>query len=83
MEKSLEYVRANIGGWGVAGVVFCVAGIVVPPKYPLCAFMPLLQILALTCSVAAAIRGNKRWLILSAITAVLTAQSVLFVLVDC
>jgi len=41
MEKSLAYVRTNIGEWGVASVVFCATGVVVPPKYPLCAFMPL------------------------------------------
>ena len=83
MEKSLAYVRTNIGGWGVASIVFCAAGVVIPRKYPPCVFMPLLQISALTCSVVAAIRGNKRWLILSAITAILTAQSVLFILADC
>jgi hypothetical protein len=83
MEKLLAYVRTDIGRWGVASIVFCTAGFAVPPQYPLCIFMPLLQISALTCSVVAAIRGNKRWLILSAITAILTAQSVLFILVDC
>jgi hypothetical protein len=45
--------------------------------------MPLLQISALTCSVVGAIRGSKRWLILSAITAILSAQAILFIPVDC
>jgi hypothetical protein len=83
MEKSLAYVRTNISRWGVASIVLCAAAVAVPRQYPLCVFMPLLQISALTCSVVAAIRDNKRWLILSAITAILSAQAILFILVDC
>jgi len=83
MEESLAYVRTNISRWGVASIVICAAAFAVPPDYPFCVFMPLLQISALTCSVVGAIRGSKRWLILSAITAILSAQAILFILVDC
>jgi len=59
MENSFVYVRTNISRWGVASIVLCTAAFAVPPQHPLCIFMPLLQISALTCSVVAAIRGKQ------------------------
>jgi hypothetical protein len=69
--------------WGISGIVLGAAALAIPPRYPLCILIPLLQISALTCTSVAAIRGNKLWLILSAISSLLVVQSVLFVLVDC
>jgi hypothetical protein len=68
---------------GASGVVLCVAAFAVPPHYPLCVLIPLLQISALVCSSVAAIRGNELWLILTVIAGLLTVRAVLFVLVDC
>jgi hypothetical protein len=85
METShrLSHVGARINKWGAAGVVFCAASYAVPPHYPFCILLLILEISGLGCSIVAAIRGSKNWLILSAIASLLTAQTVLFVLVDC
>jgi hypothetical protein len=83
MEKSLSYISTNISKWGASGIAFCVAAFAVPPHYPLCVLSPLFQFSAVICGCMAAFRGSKRWLVLSAITTLLTAQAVVFVLVDC
>jgi len=81
MDRLLSHI--GISMWGISGIVLCAAALALSPRYPLCILIPLLQISALTCTSVAAIRGNKLWLILSAISSLLVVQSVLFVLVDC
>jgi len=83
MDKSLSYISTKMSKWGMSGIVLCAAGFAVPPHYPLCVLSPLFQISAVACSSIAAIRGSKQWLILSIIAGLLTAQAVVFVLVDC
>ena len=83
MDRLLSHIGISISMWGISGIVLCAAALAKPPRYPLCILIPLLQISALTCTSVAAIRGNKLWLILSAISSLLVVQSVLFVLVDC
>jgi hypothetical protein len=31
--------------WGVSGIVLCTAALAIPPRYPPCILIPLLQIL--------------------------------------
>jgi hypothetical protein len=68
---------------GISGIVLCAAALAIPPRYPLCFLIPLLQISARTRTSVAAIRGNNLWLIVSVISSLLIVQSVFFVLVDC
>ncbi len=82
MERSLAH-ASSIGKWGLSGIVLCAAAFAVPPRYPVCVLIPLLQISGLACSIVAAIRGCKTWLIVSVIAGLLSAQAILFVLVDC
>lgn len=85
MDRLLSHIGISISirMWGISGVVLCAAALAIPPRYPLCILIPVLQISALACTSVAAIRGNTLWLIVSVISGVLIVQSVLFVLLDC
>jgi hypothetical protein len=73
----------KINKWGASGIVLCAVAFAVPFHHPLCLLMPFAQLSALTCSIIAAVRGSKYWLILSVMSALLTAQTVLAVFVEC
>jgi hypothetical protein len=81
--KSRLGVDTKINKYGVSGIVFSVVAFAIPLRYPFCVLMPIGHLCALTCSIVAATRGSKLWLLLSAISALLVIQAVLAVLVEC
>jgi hypothetical protein len=74
---------SKISKFGIAAIGFCTVGFAVPFHAPLCLLMPVAFICALTCSIVAAVKGSKYWLILSVISAILVAQTILAVTVEC
>jgi len=73
----------KINKWGVLSIALCAGAFAVPSHIPWCAVYPLLHILALACSIVAAVRGSKVWLVLSGLTALLTFQAVLALITEC
>jgi membrane protein YdbS with pleckstrin-like domain len=78
-----SFILARIKSWGAAGLLLLAASLVVPFRYPYCIPSLILQICALACSIVAALRESKWWWILSGITAILVAQMVFAVVVEC
>ena len=82
--KSCSDVRAKINEWGVLGIVLCAGAFAIPASHwPQCTFYPLMHVSAFICSAIAAYRGHKSWLLLSAITGLLSAQAILATVIEC
>jgi hypothetical protein len=54
-----------------------------PTHWPFYAFYPFAYISALVCSIIAAFRGNKSWLLFSATNGILAAGALLATIVEC
>jgi hypothetical protein len=82
--KSCSDVRAKINEWGVLGIVLCAGAFAIPASHwPQCAVYPLMHISASISCAIAAYRGSKSWLLLSAITGLLSAQAILATVIEC
>ena len=77
------HIEAKTKGWGVAGFLLLAVALVIPFRYPFCIPSLIVQICALVCTIVAALKESKWWWILSGVSAILVAQMVLAVLVEC
>jgi len=82
--------KLKLSQYGLSSIVLLLASLGVGPvcqrvfhDLHLC-LIPyiLLQLFALTCSIVAAVRGSKWWLLTSVLSAVLAAQGILGLLVE-
>lgn len=81
--ERLLKVISKLNKWGVASIGLYGVVFVIPPHWPWCALDPLIHLSALICSIVAAYRGNKAWLIASLILGLLTLQAILATAIEC
>ena len=78
-----DAITGKVNKYAVFAIALTTIAFAIPLTYPYCLLMPMAHICALGFSVVAAVRGNKRWLIFSAVSVLLIAQAVLAVCVEC
>jgi hypothetical protein len=88
--ESSSVTKPKLSPWGLSSIVLLLASFGVGPTcqrifhdlHPCLIPYILFQLFALSCGIVAGVRGNKWWLLTSALSAVLAAQGILGLLAE-